>query len=282
MREDFRARVPFGFAMSAVGTHLVKTEPVTQNERMLLKMIVPLGMTVLSVFGGMALATSNPAFSNEMFAAHDDSFGMARSTTMTVQGAIGKTFLLLGILSATAIWSWNAAFQHELQPVILPAAGIGGFILAMVTIFKPTWSPWTAPVYAAFEGVFLGALSFMIEAGFKGRGAYPGIVMQAVSLTCATLFIMLFVYGTGLIKVTDKLRAGIVSATGAVCLVYIGSMLLRMFGVSIPFLGEPSPIGIGIGLVIVGIAAFNLLLDFDFIEKGARASAPKYMEWSSV
>ncbi len=228
------------------------------------------------------MATGNPAFSNDMFAVHDQAYGMSRSTVMTVQGAIGKTAVLLAVLSATAIWSWNAALNHELQPAVLPVAGIGGFILAMVTIFKPTWSPWTAPVYAAMEGVFLGAVSFLIESGIGRRGAgiaYPGIVMQAVSLTCATLFIMLFVYGTGLIKVTDKLRAGIVSATGAVCLVYIGSMLLSLFGVSIPGLGQPTPIGIGIGLVIVGIAAFNLLLDFDMIEKGARVSAPKYMEW---
>ncbi len=226
------------------------------------------------------MSTGNPAFSNELFTAYDQPYGMTRSTVMTVQGAIGKTCILLAVLSATAIWSWNAAATRQLQPIILPAAGIGGFILAMVTIFKPTFAPWTAPVYAAFEGVFLGALSFLIESGLGGRGAaYPGIAMQAVSLTCATLFMMLFVYGTGLIRVTDKLRAGIVSATGAVCLVYIGSMLLRLFGVSIPFLGTPTPIGIGIGLVVVGIAAFNLLLDFDFIEKGAQSAAPKYMEW---
>ena len=244
--------------------------------------VCPRGIPVLSAFcfGGMALATSNPAFSNEMFAGYDQSYGATRSTTMTVQGAIGKTSILLAVLSATAIWSWNAALNNQLQPGILPAAGIGGFILAMVTIFKPTWSPWTAPVYAAFEGVFLGALSLMIESRVGPRGvAYHGIAVQAVSLTAATLCMMLFVYGTGLVKVTDKLRAGIVSATGAVCLVYIGSMLLGLFGVTIPFLGTPTPIGIGIGLVIVGIAAFNLLLDFDYIEQGARSAAPKYMEW---
>jgi len=205
---------------------------------------------------------------------------------MTVQGAIGKTAALLAVLSATAIWSWNAALNQELQPAVLPVAGILGFVLAMATIFKPTWSPWTAPIYAAFEGVFLGALSFLIESGVAARvlpgqaaPPYQGIAMQAVALTCATLFLMLFVYGTGLIKVTDRLKAGIVSATGAVCLVYFASIMLGFFGVRVPGLGMPTPIGIGIGLVIVGIAAFNLLLDFDFIEQGARASAPKYMEW---
>jgi len=226
------------------------------------------------------LASHNPAFSNDIFAGYEQVYGasQARSTTMTVQGTVGKTSVLLAVLSATAIWSWNAASHGELQPAVLPVAAIAALVLALVTIFKPTVAPWTAPVYAAFEGVVLGALSYLIEhSGI--RGAYPGIATQAVSLTCATLLSMLFVYGTGMIKVTDRLRAGIVSATGAVCLVYVGAMVLGFFGVRVPFLREFNPIGIGIGLVIVGIAAFNLLLDFDFIEKGARTGLPKTWEW---
>ena len=232
------------------------------------------------------MATSNPAFSNDMLAGYDQVYGAARapSTVMTLNGAVGKTFILLAILSGTAIYSWNAAFQRELDPVVLIAAAIGGAILAMITIFVPKAAPWLAPVYAAFEGIFLGALSFMIESGLAGRQAgkgivYPGIAMQAVALTCGTLFVMLFVYRSGLIRVTDKLRIGIASATGAVCLLYVTAIVLRLFHVNVPFLGEASPIGIGIGLVIVGIAAFNLLLDFDFMEKAAAAGAPKYMEW---
>jgi uncharacterized YccA/Bax inhibitor family protein len=226
------------------------------------------------------LATTNPAFSKQAFAGYDQVYGVphTRSTVMTVQGTVGKTAILLAILSATAIWSWTAALHRELQPVVLPAAVIGGLVLALITIFKPTVAPWTAPLYAAFEGVALGAISYLIEHS-NIRGAYEGIAMQAVSLTCATLLCMLFVYGTGLIKVTDKLRAGIVSATGAICLVYIAAMVLRLFGIQVPFLRSFSMIGIGIGFVIVGVAAFNLLLDFDFIEKGARSSAPKFMEW---
>src|SRR4051794_21621033 len=112
----------------------------------------------------MALATtSNPAFSNDVFAGYDQVYGAPRSTVMTVQGAIGKTFGLLAILSFTAIWSWTAAANHQLQPIVLPAAWIGGFILALVTIMKPTAAPWTAPVYAAFEGVMLGTASYLIE-----------------------------------------------------------------------------------------------------------------------
>jgi uncharacterized YccA/Bax inhibitor family protein len=226
------------------------------------------------------LATSNPAFSNEIWSGYSQVYGAPRAAVMTVQGTIAKSFALLAVLSATAIWSWGKMSAGELQPVVLPAAGIGGFVLALVTIFKPTAAPWTAPLYAAFEGVLLGAISALIEGRLGGaKGPYTGIALQAVSMTCGTLFCMLFVYATGLVRVTDKLRAGIVAATGAICLVYLVSIVLGMFGVQVPFLRQPGPIGIGISLVIVGVAAFNLLLDFDFIEKGAQAGAPKYMEW---
>jgi uncharacterized YccA/Bax inhibitor family protein len=225
----------------------------------------------------MTLATSNPAFSSNMFAGYDQVYGAGRSTVMTVQGTIGKTFGLLAILSATALWSWSATTNGELQPIVLPAAGIGGFILARITIFKPSFSPWTAPVYAAFEGVFLGALSCLIERGLGKQ--YPGIAIQAVSMTAGTLFVMLFLYGTRIIRVTERLRAGIVAATGALCLVYMVAFVASLFGANVPFINSPSPIGIGLSVLVVGLAAFNLLLDFDFIEKGSQAGAPKYMEW---
>lgn len=222
--------------------------------------------------------TSNPAFSNQAFAGYDQVYGASPSTVMTVQGAIGKTFGLLAILSATFLWSWNASADHQITPVVLPAAFIAALVLALVTIFKPAASPWTAPLYAAFEGVVLGTFSYLIEhMGIKG--AYPGIALQAVSMTCGTLFCMLFVYATGMIRVTDKLRAGVTAATGAICLVYMVSIVLGMFGMQVPFLHDFSPISLVVSLVIVGIAAFNLLLDFDQIEAGARNSAPKYMEW---
>jgi len=223
------------------------------------------------------LASGNPAFSKDLFENYEQVYGASRSTAMTVQGTVGKTFALLAILSATAIWSWNSMLHDQLQPVVFPAAMIGGFILAMITIMRPSLAPWTAPVYAAFEGVFLGTLSCIIE-NKLGR-QYPGIAIQAVSMTLGTLFCMLFVYGTGLIKVTERLKAGIVAATGAICLVYLVAMILSFFHVSVPFINDATPIGIGFSLFVVGLAAFNLLLDFDFIEHGARAEAPKYMEW---
>jgi len=217
-----------------------------------------------------------------MFAGYDQVYGMPRSTATTVQGTIGKTALLLAILSATALWSWSATASGQIPPAVLGISAIGGFIVAMITIFRPTAAPITAPIYAALEGVFLGSLSQIIEASLNARfldGRYQGIAMQAVILTCGVLCVMLFVYQTGLIRVTDKLKAGIVTATGALCLFYIITMVMSLFGVQMPLIFSSSPLGIGFSLFVVGLAAFNLLLDFDFIEQAARAEAPKYMEW---
>ena len=220
---------------------------------------------------------ANPAFAKDTFTQFDPAYVGTRSTAMTVNGAVGKTFVLLAILSATAIWSWNATLNGQMRQEMLIGSAIGGFIVALITIFKPTVSPWTAPVYAAFEGVFLGMLSCIVE-NYLGR-KYPGIAIQAVAMTGGTLFCMLFLYTTGTIKVTDKLRSGIIAATGAICLVYLVSFVLTMFGVGVPFIRSATPIGIAFSVFVVGLAAFNLLLDFDFIDQGARAEAPKYMEW---
>ena len=145
----------------------------------------------------------------------------------------------------------------------------------MITMFKPTVAPWTAPLYAALEGVLLGAISQVVEQ----RGTGDGIAVQAVTLTCGVLFIMLFLYATRIIRVTDKLRMGIVVATSALCLFYLVAMVLSFFHVGVPLLFSATSYGIGFSLFVVGLAAFNLLLDFDFIEKASATSAPKYMEW---
>jgi uncharacterized YccA/Bax inhibitor family protein len=240
------------------------------------------------VFAGvLTMATSNPAFSQDMFAGYEQVYGVPRSTTMTVQGTMVKALALLAILCATAAWSWNATSQGQIAGGLLFGSMIGGFIFAMITIYRPTAAPWTAPVYAAFEGVFLGSLSQIIDTRFsshlanarRGIPNMDGIAMQAVSLTLGVLFVMLFVYATGLIRVTEKLKTGIVAATGAVCLFYFVSIVLRMFGIEMPLVFSSSVYGIGFSLFVVGLAAFNLLLDFDFIEKGAQSNAPKYMEW---
>jgi uncharacterized YccA/Bax inhibitor family protein len=190
---------------------------------------------------------------------------------------MSKTFLLLAIMSATALWAWHALASDQLQLGVIPVAGIAGFVLAMVTIFKPTVAPWTSPIYAAMEGVFLGAISQIVEQ--KYHLVCPGIALQAVMLTAGTLLVMLFVYANGIIRVTDRLKAGVIMATGALCLFYLVSVVLALFGVSVPFIFSATPAGIGFSLFVVGLAAFNLLLDFDFIEEAARRQSPKYMEW---
>lgn len=223
------------------------------------------------------MASGNPAFSQDVFAGYEQVYGASPSTTMTVQGTMSKTFLLLAILSGAAVWSWNAMGNGALAPAILGGSALVGFVLALVTIFKPTIAQWTSPVYAAMQGVFLGGLSQVVEMRF--HKVYPGIALQAVALTVGTLLIMLFLYGSGTIRVTERLKSGIIMATGAVCLFYVVSMVLGFFGVTVPLVFSATPLGIGFSLFVVGLAAFNLLLDFDFIEEGARREAPKYMEW---
>ena len=228
------------------------------------------------------MTSSNPAFSQDMFAGYAQVYGKerTRSAVTTVQGSVAKTFLLLAILSFTALWSWNSFGTAQFPRVLLPVSAIGGLIVAMITIFKPTAAPVTAPIYAALEGVFLGAISKIYDiayaAKFEGTG---GIAMQAVMLTSGVLFVMLFIYGTRLIRVTEKLQMGIIAATGALALFYMITMLLSLFGVHMPLVFSSSPMGIGFSVLVVGLAAFNLLLDFDFIEQGAYHQAPKSLEW---
>lgn len=221
----------------------------------------------------MNLKSNNPAFNAEIFQQYAHGYASDRATGMTVQGAISKTFLLLAILSATALWAWSQAAQAQITMGLVVGAAISGAVVALVTIFKPNLASWTAPVYAALEGVFLGALSQIIETKYR----MPGIAMQAVAATSCTLFVMLVLYGTRTIRVTDKLRGGIIAATGALCLIYLGMMALRLFGMPVAF--PTGKIGIVVSLFVVGLAAFNLLLDFDMIEQGAAAGAPKSMEW---
>jgi uncharacterized YccA/Bax inhibitor family protein len=219
----------------------------------------------------LTTTSGNPAFLANPFARYG--YAGAGTQVMTISGTVAKTSLLLAILTATAGWTWTQAGNQTLNPMLLGVSLIAGFILAMITCFVPTVAPVTSPFYAACEGVFLGALSNFVDRRF------PGIALQATALTFATTGMMLFLYGTRIIRVTQRLAMGIVAATGAIALVYIVSMILSLFHVSVPFIHSASPIGIGFSLVVVGLAAFNLLLDFDFIERGAQSGAPKSMEW---
>lgn len=191
--------------------------------------------------------------------------------TMTVQGAINKTFILTALMMVTSVFS----FANP-SSLFMWGGAIGGLVIVLIAAFRPQHSPVLAPIYALLEGLFVGSISAIYAAEFSG------IVFNAVMLTVATLFMMLFIYKSGIIKVTNKLRTGVVMATGAVALVYVLSWVLGMFGVQVPFLHQGDMLGIGISAVIIGIAALNLLLDFDNFEKGEQYGAPKYMEWFSA
>lgn len=193
---------------------------------------------------------------------------------MTLQGTINKTLIFLGILGFTAMWTWNKFWLNPGSVMPFFYGGlIGGLVLCLVTVFKKEWSPVTGSLYAAAEGLFLGALSAMYEAQFQG------IVLQAVLLTFGTLLALLAAYSTGLIKPTENFKLGIVAATGGIALVYLATMVLGFFNIQIPYIHGSGWIGIGFSVFVVIIAALNLVLDFDFIENGVQAGAPKYMEW---
>ena len=200
------------------------------------------------------MRTSNPALNEQAF----QGAGVATGEAMTLQGTVNKTGVLLICAIATAAYTWNV-FNRTQQPDsvmgLAIVGGIGGFIAALVTIFKKTWAPVTAPIYALLEGLVLGGISAMFEMRFHG------IAIQAVSLTFGTLVVLLLAYRSGLIPVTQKFKMGVVAATGGIALFYLLSIVL------------------GFSVVVVIVASLNLVLDFDFIESGVRAGAPKYMEW---
>ena len=201
---------------------------------------------------------------------------VARTGTMTVSGTVWATAALLVLVVGAGIWGWNQVDVTQEDPSlpgwIFPIALVA-FGVAIVTCFKPDLARSTAPVYALLEGAFLGAISGLYNE------AWNGIAYQAVALTVGVFAMMLFLYGTRIIRVTEKLRMGIFAATGAVCLVYLANLVFSLFGADLPFLHDTGPVGIAISLAIVGVAAFNLLLDFDFVERGVAAGAPAKVEW---
>ena len=229
------------------------------------------------------MRTRNPALNTDAFVpTAPPSVGTA-AETMTVQGTVNKTAFLLLLVAVSAGWVWKKFASYPLPTAAPEAAAavapwlygglFGGLVLALVTVFRKSWSPVTSPLYALAEGLFLGGLSSMIEA------RYPGIVIQAVALTFGTLFALLLAYKSRLIVVTDRFRMGVVAATGGIFLVYLFSLVAGLFGLQVPLIFGSGLVGVAFSLFVVVIAALNLVLDFDFIERGERNGAPKYMEW---
>ena len=229
------------------------------------------------------IRSGNPALKESTFLDLGSGTVVSRDAgAMTLNGTVNKTgiLLLLSVLTAAFAWTQSVVTGPDGTAMVAPGVtiyalggAIGGFILAMVTVFKKTWSPVTAPLYALVEGFFLGAISAVFEL------KYPGIVFQAVVLTFGTLGALLAAYRSGLIRATENFKLGVVAATGGIALVYLVSMGLRLFGKDIPLIHESGLVGIGFSLFVVVIAALNLVLDFDFIESGVEAGAPKYMKW---
>jgi uncharacterized YccA/Bax inhibitor family protein len=200
----------------------------------------------------------------------------AADEAMTLQGTINKSFILLLVLMVSALWPWSQYLASgdpaaATGPLIIGV--IGGLILALIISFKATLAPYLSIPYAALEGLAIGGISAMLER------RYPGIAVQAVGLTFGVLAALLFGYTSRLIRVTQRFRAIVVGATGAIALFYLVSMVLSLFHIGVGFLTSPSPLSILISLVVIGIAALNLVLDFDLIESGVAQRAPRYMEW---
>jgi len=223
------------------------------------------------------MKSSNPAFRDSIY--RSENMHVAYGEAMTVQGTIHRTGILLLCAMATAFWTWSQYLStRDPSTVAVPMMiGVfGGLIMALVTSFKREWSPITAPIYALLEGLFLGGLSAIAEQRF------PGIAITSVGLTFGTCFCLLLAYRSGLVRATPKFTVGIIAATGGICLVYVLSMVVGLFGVQVPGIFGSGLIGILFSLFVVVIAALNLILDFSFIEQGAAQGAPKYMEWYSA
>jgi uncharacterized YccA/Bax inhibitor family protein len=213
----------------------------------------------------------NPFLENGFKSETGSSITMTSEGTMTIQGAINKSFILFGLLLLTAVWSYQTPNQ-----VFLIGGAILGLVIVLVSIFKREWSPFLAPAYALVEGLVVGTVS----AYYAGYGG--GIVIQAISLSILVLFIMLVIQKTGWVPVTNKFRTGVIMATGGIALLYVLTMILGFFGIRIPYIHEGGTIGILFSIGVIGVASLNLLLDFDNIIKGEQYRAPKYMEWFSA
>jgi len=214
------------------------------------------------------IKSGNPALNKKTF----ENLRTSSDGVMTLDGAVNKTAISMGILLLAAYYTYSNAIMDYIL-----IGFIGGFILAIVTIFKKEWSPTTVPIYAVLEGLALGGISKMYADAFE-----PGIVPQAIMLTLGILFALLFAYKSKIIQATENFKLGVFAATAGIGIVYLVSFLMSLFGgVGLPVMDptNASMLSIGFSLFVVVIASLNLVMDFDFIEQGAANGAPKYMEW---
>ncbi len=217
------------------------------------------------------MRTANPALNSKTFL----SLPYGTEQSMTLPGATNKTIILLILAMLAAGYTWEMALGWEPARVTPWIVGglLGGLVVGLITAFKKHLAPYTAPLYAVLEGLFLGGVSARFESN------YPGIVFQAVALTFGTLFCLLLAYKTRLIRPTENFKLGVFAATGGIGLFYCAILILNLLHINTGFAFASSPLSIGLSLFIVVIAALNLVLDFDFIESGVALGAPRYMEW---
>jgi uncharacterized YccA/Bax inhibitor family protein len=221
--------------------------------------------------------SNNPFFKTKSFKENNevthDAVVIDYNDTMTVSGTINKSFLMLVLLIASAAITWIITFNGQ-NPMMLTIGGaIVGFILVLIATFKPQSSGYLAPGYAIFEGLFIGGISAIFEV------MYPGIVIQAVSCTFVTFMVCFGLYKYEIVKVNEKFRSVVIAATLAIATYYLISWLLTLFTSFQPVHHGNSMMSIGISAIVIIVAALNLFLDFDQIEKGVQQKMPKYMEW---
>lgn len=217
------------------------------------------------------LRSTNPVLKEKAFAG-----AIPTGETMTIQGTVNKTGLLLLFVVITAAWTWGLSYSETPDAAYgwMIGGALGGFVVALITIFKKEWSPITAPIYALLEGLLLGGISAIFQK------SYPGIAVQAISLTLGVMLVMLLAYKFRIVQATRGFKLGVIAATGGIAIVYLINVVMGLFFHSqMSFLNAATPLGIGISLFVVIIASLNLIIDFDMIETGARMGAPKYMEW---
>lgn len=223
------------------------------------------------------MRTGNPVLTQDVFRIEQPT--AAASTTMTLNGTVTKTAILLGIAVAAAAVSWvQITRSNEMMMPFVLGGVIGTLIAGLAISFKPNWSPLLAPVYALCEGLFLGAISLFADQ-YARQFSESMIVPQAMILTFGTLASMLVAYRAGLVRATEKFKAGMFAALGGIALVYLATIVLGFFGISIPYIHGSGLIGIGFSVVVLVVAALSLVLDFDLIESGVQQGAAKYMEW---
>jgi uncharacterized YccA/Bax inhibitor family protein len=226
----------------------------------------------------MALFQSgNPALSEKKFRDTVLDDVVHNSNTMTVRGTLNKFGIMFLLLMSTAFYAWKEFAEGGNVQALWMIGAIGGLVVAIVLAFKQEWAPFLAPAYALLEGLFVGAVSASYDYIFADKAPY--IIIQAVGLTMGCCVAMYLLYSFRIIKATQKFKSIVITATAGIAIFYLIAFVLSFFGITIPFLHEGSTFGIIFSLVVVGLAALNLILDFDMIETGSEMGAPKYMEW---